>query len=76
MLKGGSSISPRSAQIFRFAEIFIPIVLVMYGVFIQFNIVRTPHAVDSFGFYIFSFWWVYLCILQYIFPVENKVLSM
>ncbi len=73
MLKGGSSISPRSAQIFRFAEIFIPIVLVMYGVFIQFNIVRTPHAVDSFGFYIFSFWWVYLCILQYIFPVENKV---
>jgi PAS domain S-box-containing protein len=66
MYKGGPVITPRSAQVFRFAGLFIPIILVIYGVFIQFGIIHIPHTIDNFGFYAFSFWWLCLSILQFL----------
>jgi signal transduction histidine kinase len=73
MYKGGPVITPRSAQVFRFAGLFIPIILVIYGVFIQFGIIHIPHTIDIFGFYAFSFWWLCLSILQFLVPSKTNL---
>ena len=73
MYKGGTIITPHSAQVFRFAGLFIPIVLVTYGVFIQFDIIHIPHTIDNVGLFMFSFWWLYLSVLQFLVPSKDKL---
>ncbi|HEU4830640.1 MAG TPA: ATP-binding protein [Candidatus Saccharimonadales bacterium] len=71
MYKGGSSYTPRSAHIIRFAGLFVPIILVLYGVFAQFNLVQTPHTIDTVGFFLLSFWWLYISVLQFLVPSKT-----
>jgi len=73
MYKGGSIYTPRSAQIFRFAGLFIPIVLVIYGVFIQLDIIRTSHIIDNIGLFMLAFWGMYISILQFFVPSKTKL---
>ena len=73
MYKGGSICTPRSAQIFRYIGLFVPIVLVIYGVFLQFDIIQAPHIIDNFGLLMFSFWWLYISILQFLFPSQSAL---
>ena len=73
MYKGGAIITPHSAQVFRFAGLFIPIVLVTYGVFIQFDIIHISHTIDNLGLFMFSFWWLYLSVLQFLVPSKDKL---
>ena len=73
MYKGGSNYTPRSAKIFRFAGLFIPIILVIYGLFVQFDVIRIPHTIDNISLYVFCFWWLYIGILQFLCPIESKL---
>jgi len=73
MYKGGSIDTPRTAQIFRFAGLFIPIILVIYGVFNQMQIVPIPHMIDNFGLFIIAFWWLYLGIVQFLLPSKSRI---
>ncbi|OIP86324.1 hypothetical protein AUK57_00945 [Candidatus Saccharibacteria bacterium CG2_30_41_52] len=73
MYKGGSIYTPRSVQIFRYVGLFIPIVLVSYGALIQFNVIRIPHSIDNLGLLTLSFWWLYISILQFLFPSQKAI---
>ena len=73
MYKGGSIYSPRTVQIFRFAGLFIPIILVIYGAFIQLNVLKITHTINTFGFITLSFWWLYIGILHYFVPVKSNI---
>lgn len=71
MYKGGSSYTPRSAKVIRYAGLFVPIILVIYGVFIQFGTIRTDHLLNYSGFIWLSFWWLYISIIQFLAPSRN-----
>jgi len=73
MYKGGPIYTPRSAQIFRFAGLFIPIILIIYGVFIQFDIIRATHAIDNIGLFMLAFWSMYISVLQFFVPSKTKL---
>jgi Signal transduction histidine kinase len=73
MYKGGPIYTPRSAQIFRFAGLFIPIILVVYGVFIQFDIIRVSHTIDNTGLLMLSFWCMYISVLHFLVPSKTKL---
>ncbi len=72
MYEGGSSYKPQSAQIFRYASLLIPSILILYGVFIQSDIINNTFLNDNFGFLILSFWWLFLGIIQFLFPIQSK----
>ncbi|HRN90358.1 MAG TPA: ATP-binding protein [Candidatus Saccharibacteria bacterium] len=76
MYKGGSSYTPRSAKIIRYAGLFVPIILVIYGVFIQFGFIHTDHLIDNAGFIWISFWWLYISVIQFLRPSRNAQDSM
>jgi len=73
MYKGGSIYTPRSVQIFRYAGLFIPIVLVFYAALIQFNVIRVSHTIDNLGLLTLSFWWLYISVLQFLFPSQKAI---
>lgn len=73
MYEGGTVHKPRSAQIFNYAGILIPSILIIYGVLIQSGVIHSAHNIDNFGFLMFSFWWLYLGFLQFLFPSKNKL---
>ncbi len=73
MYKGGPIYTPRSAQIFRFAGLFIPIILVVYGVFIQFDIIRVSHTIDNTGLFMLSFWCMYISVIHFLVPSKTKL---
>lgn len=66
MYKGGAHYSTETAKIIRYAGLFVPIILVGYGLLIQYGIIHTPHKIDMPGFYLLSFWWLFISILQFI----------
>lgn len=73
MYKGGPIYTERSARIFRFAGLFVPIVLITYGVFIQFDIIRVAHSIDDTGLFMLAFWCMYISILQFLIPSKSKL---
>ncbi|MFZ2125548.1 MAG: ATP-binding protein [Candidatus Saccharimonadales bacterium] len=73
MKEGGSVISPRTAQILRYAGLLVPIVLVIYSALIQCSIINVPHSIDNSAILIFSFWWMYISILHFLIPSTSKL---
>lgn len=73
MYKGGSIYSPGTAKIFRYAGLFIPIVLASYGLLIQLDLVKKFHTIDNISFLIFCFWWLYISIIQFLIPSKTKL---
>ncbi|MEI7918456.1 MAG: ATP-binding protein [Candidatus Saccharibacteria bacterium] len=73
MYKGGYNYSPRTANVVRYAGLFIPIILITYGVLIQFDVIRIPHIIDNFGFFMICFWWLYISIVNFFFPIKSKL---
>lgn len=76
MKEGGSVISPRTAQILRYAGLLVPIVLVTYSTLIQYNIINVPHSIDNGAILVFSFWWLYISILHFLVPSTSKLDSL
>jgi signal transduction histidine kinase len=72
MYGGGIIHKPRSARIISYAGLLIPLILIIYGVLIQTGLIYSSHIVDSFGFWAFSFWWVFLGVLQFLFPSKSR----
>jgi len=73
MYDGGLENKPHSVQIFRLAGLFIPILLISYGFLLQIGAIKTNHNIDSLGFIIISFWWLYVSIIQFVFPIKTKL---
>jgi signal transduction histidine kinase len=73
MYEGGSVFKPRSAQVFRYAGLFIPFVLIIYGVLVQNGVFGSTRNIDNFGFLVFVFWWLYIGSLQFLFPIKSKL---
>jgi len=73
MNKGGINKALGLAKIFRYAGLFVPIVLVLYSTFIQFEIIDIPHSIDNLGLLMFSFWWLYISILHFLAPCDTKL---
>jgi len=55
----------RSARVFRKAGIFVPIILIAYGYFIQIGIIDAPHIVDITSLFALSFWWISLGLINF-----------
>lgn len=73
MLRGGLSRQSLTDNIFRFAGLFIPIILVIYGALSQSSIIKAPHSIDHVGLLIFSFWWLFIASIQFLVPSESKL---
>ena len=64
MYGGGPLYTANSAKVIRYAGILVPIVLVVYGVLVQFEIAPSFRIIDPFSFVALSFWALYIGILQ------------
>jgi len=73
MYEGGSVAKPRSAQVFRFAGLFIPAALIIYMALVQIGFIKTERIIDNFGLLVFSFWWLYISFIQFLFPIKSKL---
>ncbi len=73
MYGGGKNNKPRSAKIISYAGLLIPSLIVIYGILIQSGVIYSSHPVDDFGFLVFSFLWLFLGGLQYLFPSQSKL---
>jgi len=73
MFRGGLSRQSLTDNIFRFSGLFIPIILVIYGALSQSSIIKAPHAIDNVGLLVFSFWWLFIASLQFLFSSESKL---
>lgn len=73
MLRGGLSRQSSTNNIFRFAGLFIPIILIIYGALSQSSIIKAPHSINHVGLLIFSFWWLFIMSLQFLIPSESKL---
>jgi signal transduction histidine kinase len=73
MHKGGLFQKPRSAKIFSYAGLFIPSILILYGVMIQSGYIQVEHDFNDFGFLMFSLWWIFIGAIQFLFPSKSRL---
>lgn len=73
MYRGGSSRQSKTDNLFRFAGLFIPVILVIHGALLQSSIIKGAHAIDNVGLLVFSFWWLFIASLQFLFKSESKL---
>ncbi len=73
MYEGGKVHKPRSATVFSYAALLLPSILIIYGVSVQSGYIQNNFSFDNFGFLMFSFWWLYLSALQFLFPSKTKL---
>lgn len=72
MFKGGPIYTRIAAQVLRFAELLFPLPLLIYGVLIQQNIIKTGYSVNYVGFYILMAIWFIIGLLQFLVPTKTK----
>lgn len=72
MYKGGLSYTPQSAKTIRYAALFVPVVLVLYGLSIQAGLINSAHYVDDVSFFALSFWWLVMGVIQFLLPSQSK----
>lgn len=66
MYKGGSSYTPHSAKVIRYAGLIVPIILIIYGFYVRADTVDSLHYFGDVPFFAISFWWLYIGIVQFI----------
>lgn len=76
MYKGGPTYTEKSAKVLRYAGLLIPIILIIYGVFIKIDFIHTTHTIDIVGFFMIIFWWLLISILQFAIPSRSKLDTM
>ena len=72
MYKGGPSYTRQSAKIIRYAGLFVPILLVIYGLLIKADYIDATPAFNDFGFLTISFWFIYISVVQFLMPSRTK----
>lgn len=72
MYKGGTAYNQRAAQIIRYAGLTVPIVLILYGVLVQYNILATQHYTSDIAFISIALAWMMMSAWQFLFPSNTR----
>jgi len=67
LLQGGITQSEKSQRIMRFSGLFVPVVLVLYGVLIQYGLVKSTSYVSDAVFVGIMSIWIVVAVYQYLF---------
>ncbi|HMI09483.1 MAG TPA: ATP-binding protein [Candidatus Saccharimonadales bacterium] len=71
MYNGGVTINQRTAQIIRFSGLMVPVLLMFYGMLVQYDIVSTTHYVNNLVFFSVMVPWTILAIYQFLYESKN-----
>jgi len=73
MYNGGVTINQRTAQIIRFSGLMVPVVLMFYGLLVQYNIIDTTHYIGDVMFFCIMVPWTVLAIFQFLYESKNAL---
>ncbi len=73
MYKGGPNYTPQSAKIIRYTGLFLPVILIVYGLAIQAGYVVSAQYLNDVSFFTLSICWVTLGTLQFLVPIRTKL---
>jgi PAS domain S-box-containing protein len=76
MYKGGATYTLRAAKVIRYAGLLVPIMLVIYGIGIEYGIIESPQYFGFLSFSLLSFWWLFLSVVQFLMPSKTRRDSM
>jgi hypothetical protein len=72
MYKGGPSYTPQSAKAIRYAGLIVPVILIIYGLFIRLDRPDNLHYFGDLPFIAISFWWLLVGIIQFMDHSKSK----
>jgi len=72
MFKGGPIYTHAAAQVLRYAELLIPVPLLIYGLLVQAKIISTSYDINFTGFSILMVIWFFVGFLQFFIPTKTK----
>lgn len=72
MYRGGVTMNNRTAKIISVAGIVVPVVLLLYGLLIRYNIVDSIHEVTSNVLYITMIPWIIIAAIQFFWRARNR----
>lgn len=75
MYGGEVTVNQRTARIIRTSGLFVPALLIIYGVLIQRDIVDSSYFLNDIAFYIGMAVWMIIATAQYLFPVKRQLES-
>lgn len=61
----------KSMRFFRFATLFIPVILVIYACLVQWGMIDNSQLVNNESVLWFSFWWLFMSALQFLVPSRS-----
>jgi len=73
MFRGGKNTQTHTERIFGYIGVLAPAVLIIYGTILVSGIVQPLHPIDQFAYLAFSLWWLYLAVLQFLYPSQSKL---
>ena len=73
MYKGGPSYTPQAAKIIRYAGLIVPIILIIYGMYVRVGVLDKLHYFNDIAFFVISFWWLYVGIVQFLDHSRTKL---
>lgn len=73
MYGGEVTVNQRTAKIIRTSGLYMPLLLVGYGILIQHHILDSSHFLSDLGFYIGMIVWTIVAIMQYVWPVKHQL---
>ena len=73
MYGGEVTVNERTAKIIRTSGLYVPLLLVGYGILIQYNILDSSHFLSDLGFYVGMALWIVVAAAQYIWPVKHQL---
>jgi len=68
MRKGGVMINERTAEIMRLAGLLMPVILIFYGILVEYGVVDQSHYAGDTVFFSMMIPWVLLASFQYLHP--------
>jgi signal transduction histidine kinase len=75
MVRGGTLVNKRTAQIIRFAGLILPIILLFYGLLIKYGVIQDAQYINDTVFMGIMAPWLLLSVIQYIAPSRTKLES-
>ena len=75
MYGGEVTVNERTAKIIRTSGLFMPLLLLGYGVLIQHDVLDSSRFLSDLGFYIGMAAWIVVAAAQYIWPVKHQFSS-
>ena len=75
MYGGEVTVNQRTAKIIRTSALYMPLLLLGYGILIQYDILDSSHFLSDIGFYIAMAAWIFVAAAQYIWPVKHQLSS-